>query len=148
MVLRYHGGKQNLRESFNRGLIFALVNNGKIETSKPRARDIKKLVERMIAIAKKDDLAARRRVFASMDADRETTNRIFSVIMPRYKDRTGGYLTLVALGRRLGDGAERVRIEWVGGNFAKKVEKVEKSDKVEKKETTKKVVKEKKASEK
>jgi large subunit ribosomal protein L17 len=134
MVLRYHGGKQDLKASFNRGLIFALINGGKIETSKPRAREIVKMIGRIIAIAKKDNVASRRRVLADMDGDRETTARIFSVIMPRYKDRVGGYTTQVGLGRRLGDGAERVRIEWVGGAFPKEVaeEKVVKAEKVEK----------------
>ncbi len=142
MVLRYHGGKQDLKASVNRGLIFALVNGGKIETSRRRAREIVQAIGRIIAIAKKDDLAARRRVLADMDGDRESTARIFSVIMPRYKDRTGGYTTQVALSPRLGDGAERVRVEWVGGAFKEEVksQKVEvKSGKKEVSETKKEV---------
>lgn len=150
MVLRYHGGKQNLRESVNRGLVFALVNLGRVETSKPRSRQIIQLIEGLVNTAKKDTVAARRSVFASMDADSKSTARIFDVIMPRYKERTGGYTTFVSLGRRLGDNGERVRIEWIGGQFpprelkvarVPKVPKVSKAKEVEKKSISKKATK-------
>lgn len=146
MVLRYHGGKQDLRASFNRGLVFALVNGGKVETSKPRAREIVKMVGRIISLAKKDTVAARRLVLAHMDGDRATTEKIFNSVMPRYKDRTGGYTTQVSLGRRVGDGAERVRIEWVGGPFKEELKTEDKKLKTEKKVVIKKVTKAKKAA--
>lgn len=148
MVLRYHGGKQNLKESFNRGLVFALVNNGHIETSKPRSRQIIQLVEKLINTAKKETLASYRSVLASMDSDSATTSRIVSVIMPRYKERVGGYTTFMSLGRRLGDSGERVRIEWIGGDFPKIEKKVQvkststsKSKTEAKKTVTKKAIK-------
>lgn len=117
MVLRYHGGKKDIREALATGLVYSLINHGKIETNEARGRVARQMAEKIINIARKDSIAARRRVLAMLDADRGLTARVFSTIAPRYVERTSGFTTVIKLGKRLGDSAEMVRVEWVGGPF-------------------------------
>jgi large subunit ribosomal protein L17 len=100
-----------------RGLVLAgqardLILYGKIDTTPARARATQRLVERLVTWAKEDTQANRRMAFAVL-RDKEATEKLFSEIGPKYKDREGGYTRVLKLGPRLGDGAEMARLTWV-----------------------------------
>ena len=83
----------------------SLLHYEKIETTKPKAREVARFTEKLITAAKDGDLAARRRV--ARDLKNPSVNaKLFDVIAPRYKERTGGYTQFVHKGPRLSDGAE------------------------------------------
>lgn len=141
MVLRYHAGKQNAREALYTGLVYALVNYGKIETTVPRSREARKMVERIVNIAREDSISSRRRVLSLMDSDRKVVEKIFKDIAPRFKDRNSGFTTVKRLGKRKGDASEIVRVEWVVGPVKEEVKSQNSEVKSEAKETKKKVAK-------
>ena len=83
----------------------SLLHYEKIETTKPKAREAARLVERLITVAKAGDLNARRRV--AKDLKNPSVNaKLFDILAPRYKERKGGYTQFIMKGPRLSDGAE------------------------------------------
>ena len=86
--------------------------NGKIETTATRAQEVRALAEKMITIAKEDNLANRRNVMAFITKE-SVTNKLFKEIAPKYVDRNGGYTRITKLGPRRGDAAEMAIIELV-----------------------------------
>jgi large subunit ribosomal protein L17 len=88
-----------------RNMATSLLHYEKIETTKPKAREVARFTEKLITKAKAGDLSARRRV--AEDLKNPTVNaKLFDVIAPRYKARKGGYTQFVLKGARLSDGAE------------------------------------------
>jgi len=88
-----------------RNMATSLLHYEKIETTKPKAREVARMTEKLITAAKAGDLAARRRV--ARDLKNPSVNaKLFDVIAPRYKERNGGYTQFVHKGPRLSDGAE------------------------------------------
>jgi len=98
------------REALIRGLISNIVLYEKVNTTKAKA--VKPLVERLITKGKQTDLASKRYVAARVYTE-GACRKIFEVLGPRYKERPGGYMRIIPLKRRMGDGAEIVRIEFV-----------------------------------
>lgn len=94
-----------------------LVLNGRIRTTTPRAKVLRRFAERMITLGKYGTLAARRRAFAFM-RNKTAVDRLFSVIAPRYTERNGGYTRLMKVGERPGDNASMSIIEFVEGKEA------------------------------
>lgn len=92
------------------GLARSILLNQRIQTTKVKARSVKPLVEQLVSLAKKNDLAARRAAFAILN-DHQLVKLLFSEIGPRFKSRSGGYTRLINLERRRGDGAEMVILE-------------------------------------
>ncbi len=125
------------RKALFRALIRAQVANGKIVTTKTKAKIIQKKIEKLINIAKQGKVDKRRQVYSILGNDRTTTDLLFSEIVPAFNDRSGGYTRITNLPRRRGDSAEIVRIEW---SKEIKVSEKDKSDKP-KGEKTKKTVK-------
>ena len=83
----------------------SLLHYEKIETTKPKAREVARMAERLITVAKAGDVTARRRV--ARDLKNPAVNaKLFDVLAPRYKERHGGYTRFVMKGPRLSDGAE------------------------------------------
>jgi large subunit ribosomal protein L17 len=83
----------------------SLLHYEKIETTKAKAREASRMVDKLITTAKAGDLSARRRV--ARDLKNASVNaKLFDVIAPRYKDRKGGYTQFIHKGPRLSDGAE------------------------------------------
>lgn len=101
------------RRALFRALIRAVVLHGVITTTKTKAKVIQPKIDRLINLAKKDDLSARRRVYAALANDRETTDSLFQKIAPALGRRSGGYTKIINLPPRRGDNAKMVRIEWV-----------------------------------
>lgn len=105
------------RESAHRDLMFrnlvtSLLKNGKIETTEQKAKDTKRLAEKMVTLGKRGDLHARRQALSYITEETVVTN-LFEEIAPKYKDRNGGYTRIMKLGPRRGDSAEMVILELV-----------------------------------
>ena len=94
----------------------SLMNHERIQTTLSKAKELRPLAERLITAAKKDGLAARRRV-ARWIPDRTTIKKVFETIAPRFVDRPGGYTRILRLGARRGDAAEAAILEFVDYKF-------------------------------
>ena len=100
------------RKAMRRNLVTSLLDHGRIETTEAKGKELRKWAERVITTAKTDNVAARRAVDAIVE-DREVTERLFTKLMPRIKDRSGGYTRVLKIGPRQGDGAPMVLVELV-----------------------------------
>lgn len=100
------------RNAMLRALVTSFLKNGKIETTETRAKETRKLAEKMITLAKRGDLHARRQVLAFV-YEEEVVKNLFDNIAPKYAERNGGYTRILKKGPRRGDGAEVVILELV-----------------------------------
>jgi large subunit ribosomal protein L17 len=100
------------RELMLRNLASSIIMYEKVKTTEAKAKVVRTLLEQMITVAKKGDLAARRRLIATLPQVL-AVRKAMEVLGPRYKDRQGGYSRIIKLGSRKGDGAEMVQIELV-----------------------------------
>ena len=98
------------RISMLRGLVTYLLENGKIETTVTRAKEVRSMTEKMITIAKDDSLHAKRQVLAYVTKE-DVVKKLFDEIAPKYKDVDGGYCRIIKTGPRRGDAAEMCIIE-------------------------------------
>jgi large subunit ribosomal protein L17 len=102
----------NSRKALMRNLCTSLLENGRITTTEPKAKELRRWVERLITTAKDDDLSARRRVAEEISKP-DVVERLFSNLLPRLAERPGGYTRIIHKGPRLGDAAPMVIIELV-----------------------------------
>jgi large subunit ribosomal protein L17 len=93
-------------------MVAALVKHEQIVTTLPKAKDLKRVMDKYITLAKRGDLNSRR-LAASRMGDEAMTKKLFDVLGPRYKDRSGGYTRVLKAGYRYGDSAPRAVIELV-----------------------------------
>ncbi len=100
------------RKMLLRNITTSFLKEGKIETTAARAKELKKLADKMITLGKKGDLHARRQALAYL-LDEDVVIKLFQEIGPRYKDKNGGYTRTIKMGFRRGDAAPMVRIELV-----------------------------------
>ena len=100
------------RTAMLRALVTFLLENGKIETTVTRAKEVRSLTEKMITIAKEDNLHNRRLVLAFVTKE-GVVNKLVTEIAPKYADRNGGYARITKLGPRRGDAAEMAIIELI-----------------------------------
>lgn len=100
------------RKALFANLAGALITHEQIKTTLPKAKDLRPVVEKLVTLAKRGDLHARRQAAAFLKTDEEV-QRLFSVLGPRYKDRQGGYLRVLKAGFRYGDMAPMAIIEFV-----------------------------------
>src|SRR5437764_13833001 len=100
------------RKAMSRNLVTSLLDHGRIQTTEAKGKELRRWVEKVITTAKTDSAAARRAVDAFVE-DREATERLFTKLMPRMKERPGGYPGVLKIGPRLGDGAPMVLVELV-----------------------------------
>ena len=108
---RKFGRETDQRTALTRGLMRSLFKCGSINTTLAKAKEIRRPAEKLITIAKKGDLAARRTVIARLN-DQETGNELIDVIAPQIK-RNSGYLRIERTGFRRGDNAEMATISFV-----------------------------------
>ena len=101
------------RRSLLRNLSRELIEHERIKTSQAKAKAVKPEVEKLITLAKRGDLHARRRALSSLGQDRFVVHKLFEEIAPRYSERPGGYTRIVKLGPRRSDSTEMVFIELV-----------------------------------
>ena len=112
-----HGYRKLGRTSSHRGallknLTIAIIKSGKIETTLPKAKELRGYVEKLITRARKGDFNAHRVVFAALQ-DKECTKKLVDEIAPKYVERNGGYTRIIKTRIRRGDAAEMAFIELV-----------------------------------
>lgn len=119
-MARKLGRKSGPRKALLRDLVTDLFIYERIQTTEAKAKDVRSIAEKMITLAKRGDLHARRQVAAFVRkevADQETgkdaVQKLFEDIAPRYEERQGGYTRILKLGPRRGDGAPMVYLELV-----------------------------------
>lgn len=100
------------RTAMLRGMVTFLFQNGKIETTVTRAKEVSSMAEKMITIAKKNDLHSKRMVMAFV-TDEDVCKKLFDEIAPKYADVNGGYTRITKIGPRRGDAAEMAIIELI-----------------------------------
>lgn len=110
--LRKLGRRSDHRNAMLRNQVQSLFENGRIETTVTRAKETRRMAEKMITLGKKGDLHSRRRAIAYIYKD-EVVDKLFSDIAPKYSDRNGGYTRILKLGPRRGDGSEMAILELV-----------------------------------
>ena len=100
------------RMAMLRAMVTFLLENGRIETTVTRAKDVRSMTEKMITIAKEPTLANERQVLAFVTKE-AVAKKLFDEIAPKYADRNGGYTRIIKTGARRGDAAEMAIIELV-----------------------------------
>ena len=106
------------RWALMRNLITSLLREEKIRTTDPKAKELRRWVDRVISLGKQGTLHARRQA-AAIVQDKTVVRKLFDAIGPRFKDRPGGYTRIIKVGVRHGDAAEMSIIELVGGEAEK-----------------------------
>ncbi len=96
-----------------RNLATSLIEAGGIETTEAKAKEVQGRVERMITLAKRGDLTARRAVVAAFPNEPLVVTKLFDEIAPKYSERASGYTRIVKIGARKGDAAPIVQLELV-----------------------------------
>tara|TARA_B100000674_G_C37701264_1_gene850658 strand:- start:173 stop:610 length:438 start_codon:yes stop_codon:yes gene_type:complete len=100
------------RKAMFMNLSNSLIKHEQITTTLPKAKELRRFVEKVITLGKKGDLLSRRKTIAILQ-DVAMTKKIFDTIAKRYKDRNGGYTRIIKLGNRFGDNASMAVIEMV-----------------------------------
>jgi large subunit ribosomal protein L17 len=109
---RHFNRDANARKALLRNMSTSLLEHGRITTTEAKAKELRRHVERLITIAKDDDLAARRRVAQDISKP-DVAEKLFRNLVPRLQERPGGYTRIIHKGPRLGDAAPMVVIELV-----------------------------------
>ncbi|KNZ42826.1 50S ribosomal protein L17 [Acetobacterium bakii] len=106
------GRPSDQRRALLRNLTTALLEHGKIETTVTRAKEVKRIADKMVTLGKRGDLHARRQAISYITQE-VVVKRLFDEIAPKYTERNGGYTRIYRVGPRRGDGAEMAIIELV-----------------------------------
>jgi len=114
-----------------RNLVTSFLEKERIKTTLAKAKEARPLAEKMVTLAKKGTLTARRQALAFVRKEAVVT-KLFDELGPRFAERPGGYSRIVKLGLRAGDGAQMALLELVGSEYKKK-EKKKKKEKAAKK---------------
>ena len=100
------------RQAMLRGLVTYLLENGRIETTVTRAKEVRAMAERMITLGKENTLHSRRQALAYVTKE-DVVKKLFDEIAPKYEATNGGYTRIIKTGPRRGDAAEMCIIELV-----------------------------------
>lgn len=100
------------RRAMLRGMVTYLLENGSIETTLMRAKEVRRITEKMITLGKNDTLHSKRQAFSYITKE-EVVHKLFTEIAPSYADRNGGYTRIIKKGPRRGDNAEMAIITLV-----------------------------------
>lgn len=112
MGYRKLGRTSSHRKAMLRNLVTSLFKDERIETTEARAKEVKSIADKMITLAKRGDLAARRQVLQYI-YDEDVVRKLFNTVGPKYVDRPGGYTRIIKLGHRRGDAAKMAILELV-----------------------------------
>lgn len=115
------GRNSSHRAAMLRNMVTSLLEHEKITTTDIRAKELRKVAERMITLGKRGDLHARRQALQVI-RDGKVVAKLFDLVAPRYKERQGGYTRIIKLGVRAGDNAPLSLIELVEEEMAAKAE--------------------------
>jgi large subunit ribosomal protein L17 len=124
------GRNSSHRKAMMRNMVTSLLDHGKITTTDSRAKELRKIAEKMITLGKRGDLNARRQALQVI-RDRKVVGKLFEMVAPRYASRPGGYTRIIKLGQRAGDNAALSLIELVEEEFTAKPKKAAPAPKVE-----------------
>ena len=122
------GRASDHRMAMLRAMVTYLLENGKIETTVTRAKEVRSLTEKMITVAKDNTLTAKRQALAFVTKE-DVVKKLFDEIAPKYKDVNGGYCRIIKTGPRRGDAAEMCIIELVNDDAAVEEKKAKKASK-------------------
>ncbi|HBB19094.1 MAG: 50S ribosomal protein L17 [Ruminococcus sp.] len=106
------GRTSDHRKAMLRGMVTFLLENGQIETTVTRAKEVRAVAEKMITIGKNNDLHSKRQVMSYVTKE-SVAKKLFDEISPKYADKNGGYTQIVKIGPRRGDAAEMAIIKLV-----------------------------------
>ncbi len=112
MAYRKLGLRSDHRRSVLRNSVTSLLDKEKIVTTETRAKEIKRLADRMITLGKRGDLHARRQAMSYLTSE-AVVYKLFNDLAPRYEERQGGYTRIIKMGNRRGDGAPMAVLELV-----------------------------------
>ena len=101
------------RRALLRNLCREVIEHERIETSQAKAKAVKPKVEKLITLAKRGDMHARRQALSELGQDKFIVHKLFEEVAPRYAERPGGYTRIVKLGPRRSDSTEMVFLELV-----------------------------------
>ena len=118
------------RNAMLRGMVTLLLENGQVETTLTRAKEVRSVAEKMITLGKKNTLASRRAALAYITKE-DVVKKLFNELAPLYENRAGGYPQIFQLGARRGDGAEMAIVKLI--DYVKPVASDDKKSKKEKK---------------
>ena len=110
-IAKKFGRNKAHREQLLRSLVVNLILRDRIQTTLPKAKQARRDAEKMVTLARKGTLAARR-VAASRLHSPEAVKRLFDAVVPVMQERPGGYTRIIKIGQRRGDNAEMALIEW------------------------------------
>lgn len=102
----------NHRKAMLRNMVTSLIKEDRIQTTEIRAKEVKRIAEKMVTLAKKGDLSARRQALAYI-YDEEVVKKLFDTLGPKYSERPGGYTRIIKTGYRRGDAAPMAILELV-----------------------------------
>ena len=108
------GRSPSHRRAMLRNLVTSLLEHEEVTTTEPKAKEVRRIAERMITLGKRGTLHARRHALRTL-RDRDVAAKVFDTLAERYSDRPGGYTRILKLGRRVGDNAEMAIIQLVSG---------------------------------
>jgi len=111
------GRNSSHRRAMMRNMVTSLLEHDRITTTDARAKELRKLADRMITLAKRGDLHARRQALQVVQ-DRKVVAKLFDRLAPRYQERPGGYTRIIKLGSRPGDNASLSIIELVEEEYS------------------------------
>ena len=100
------------RKAMLRGMVTLLLENGQVETTLTRAKEVRSIAEKMITLGKKNTLASRRAALAYITKE-DVVTKLFNEIAPKYAERQGGYTQILKIGARRGDAAEMAIVRLV-----------------------------------
>jgi len=106
------GRTSDHRRAMLRAMVTYLIENGKIETTVTRAKEVRSVTEKMITTAKTNTLHSKRQAYAFITKE-DVAKKLFDEVAPKYQDRSGGYTRIIKTGPRRGDAAEMAIIELV-----------------------------------
>lgn len=106
------GRASDQRRAMLRAMVTFLLENGKIETTVTRAKEVRSMTEKIITLGKNNTLHSKRQVLAYVTKE-DVTKKLFDEISPKYSERNGGYTRIIRIGPRRGDAAEMAIIELV-----------------------------------
>ncbi len=106
------GRTSDHRKSMLRGMVTYLIENGQIETTVTRAKEVRAMAEKMITVGKDNSLHAKRQVYSYITKE-AVAKKLIEEVSPKYADRKGGYTRIVKTGPRRGDAAEMCIIELI-----------------------------------
>jgi large subunit ribosomal protein L17 len=107
------------RKALFKGLVTSVIEHERVVTTVPKAKAVRPLVEKMITLAKRDTLHTRRQAAAFLESP-AAVKKLFDKLGTRFGQREGGYVRVVRLGNRKGDGAEQAMLELVGSELVKR----------------------------